>query len=1172
MTSVRENVVSESNLQYRIECVKKRLQHTILSLSVDNLDKDDYDKLTVDKVCLESNLVDLEKQLGAMNSNNNNEIIPAQFLCDGDKLDAAGQCSQSVPRKDDVETNHVAEFTHVSLPDLKNIQSGYMKRLKEIRHSVKAKDKDEATAEVQKQYDNLSRKLTCVNESIRNKEDHESEIQRNIKKFNQIYLKIKKTIFALFFTYTSEIGLDCMEDISNDINELAHLQQNLVDAYDAYRSLTTPDNEARRKVDGGIQMCVDFTEVLREILQNPMMNTKHLFKKLLQKQYAASVLGSQLDIIKEHTASIKFPALEQDAQSVKSLHSINSEKLVKLAELKAKQKRADLNAKLLQHKLAQTSIEEQLKIVNEEEHMLTTSIEVEPKVPCPLSQSDMHKSQPKQVPVTSCEEKVEQVLTKSNEVEPRISGIQSQYNTHTSEPKQASVTPSCEIKSDLAYIAQSFADNVTRSRLPVPTPPIFDGNPLKFMYFKKSFVTLIENKGIAPSEKLYYLQQYLSGEAKAAVEGCFFGSDEVAYKTAWDRLEARFGNSFLIQQHLRTKLKDWPKIHYKNHKALQDFADFLNTLLEAMPYIDGLQILNDYVQIQDIATKLPEWCSNRWTRQVVTTIHAGNGYPTMKEFVDFVEMEAKIANDPISNIANSLHTQAKEKSPSIVHVVKTERQDSKMVKDNHLCAFCEHKHHSIGKCEQFSMLQHQDRIACIREKRLCFKCLCQGHISKECQAHIICDICQRNHNSLLHVDGVARISKNIMQRPEEIQQSSIAESFISNKVHQDSIHSYTSMVLPVWVKTGQSSSQEILTYALIDSQSDSCYMTDELAEKLCMPYEPTRMKNTTINSVSVEESKKYSGIKLRGFNMNTEVCLKTCYTKKYIPFNQDHIPSKKRISRIPHLAQVAPLIPPIQDCKVGLLIGYSCPQALRPIDTIYGNPEDSYAVKTDLGWSVVGPSFEEDTGCHNVSSKRLHLQRNKVNQDTLLDINKHVNYPAHLQDKMVLSTMAETELALVKDVSEAVSRDKRYKQSKIKKLSKNDPRFSKAQERKGQKKQMDTKKGNTSLQRSKSKVKKAVPTSRRTAAVPTSGRLAAVPEKEWESLPVISKRCRRSDVQQDLIIFKDVLKQKTDTRRDMLLSDKTMQDFCKVCSSKVEGQQKQELCKQKIGKRSLDPG
>lgn len=77
---------------------------------------------------------------------------------------------------------------------------------------------------------------------------------------------------------------------------------------------------------------------------------------------------------------------------------------------------------------------------------------------------------------------------------------------------------------------------------------------MDFVGFKRGFKTLIENKGITAEERIYYLQQYVLGDAKEAIAGCFYGTDEAAYRHAWEILEKRFGRPFKIQEAFKDKL------------------------------------------------------------------------------------------------------------------------------------------------------------------------------------------------------------------------------------------------------------------------------------------------------------------------------------------------------------------------------------------------------------------------------------------------------------------------------------------------------------------------------------------------------------------------------------------------------------------------------------------
>lgn len=104
-----------------------------------------------------------------------------------------------------------------------------------------------------------------------------------------------------------------------------------------------------------------------------------------------------------------------------------------------------------------------------------------------------------------------------------------------------------------------LVEAISANRLPTPEPVIFTGDPLKFKDWRLSFETLIDRKNIPKNEKLYYLRKYLGGAARKAVEGFFLLGTEAAYDSAWQLLEKRFGDPFIIGKSFRDKLNAWPK-------------------------------------------------------------------------------------------------------------------------------------------------------------------------------------------------------------------------------------------------------------------------------------------------------------------------------------------------------------------------------------------------------------------------------------------------------------------------------------------------------------------------------------------------------------------------------------------------------------------------------------
>lgn len=146
---------------------------------------------------------------------------------------------------------------------------------------------------------------------------------------------------------------------------------------------------------------------------------------------------------------------------------------------------------------------------------------------------------------------------------------------------------------DVSYLAQAIQDTIAINKLPMPMPTVFSGDPIHYIEWKVSFKSLVDRKGISSADKLYYLKKHVSGPAHKCLEGTFYRNDDEAYRDAWNKLNQRYGQPFVIQRAFRDKLTKWPKIQSKDAEGLRTFSDFLNACLQAMPHVKGLEILSD---------------------------------------------------------------------------------------------------------------------------------------------------------------------------------------------------------------------------------------------------------------------------------------------------------------------------------------------------------------------------------------------------------------------------------------------------------------------------------------------------------------------------------------------------------------------------------------------------
>ncbi|KAL6490035.1 hypothetical protein MHYP_G00003800 [Metynnis hypsauchen] len=505
----------------------------------------------------------------------------------------------------------------------------------------------------------------------------------------------------------------------------------------------------------------------------------------------------------------------------------------------------------------------------------------------------------------------------------------------------------------------------------MPEPKMFNGNAIELIELKASFMSLIDRKSISTADKLHYLKRYVTGSAHKCLEGTFYRNDEEAYSDAWNKLNQR--QPFVIQRAFREKLSNWPKIQSRDAEGLRNFSDFLNACQQAMPYVKGLDILNDCEENQKLMQKLPEWLASRWNRRVTISLTEGKDFPCFEEFTKFMSVEAEIACNPVTSLF-ALHASesvSDKKRTTILKRSKASVFNTQAVLDNGTqittkgkmkvpCRLCHDNSHQLCKCPDFLKGSLDYRRSYVKDNKLCYGCLRPGHSARECHNRHTCDLCKGRHPACLHDDNYGKISNREKSLPIEnsVQPCETkSTTALSLSVTSEGQSVSTSMIVPVWVSYDKNPSREKLVYALLDTQSDATFIEQDVSYELQVATYPVKLKLTTmIGENMILRSEKASGLRVRGYNSTVHIKLPPAYTKDCIPVNRDHIPTHETAKRWSHLTVIADKIPPLLSCEVGLLIGYNCPKTLVPRQVIPGKDDEPYAVLTDLGWSIVGCS------------------------------------------------------------------------------------------------------------------------------------------------------------------------------------------------------------------------
>ncbi|KAJ8361723.1 hypothetical protein AAFF_G00429530 [Aldrovandia affinis] len=498
-------------------------------------------------------------------------------------------------------------------------------------------------------------------------------------------------------------------------------------------------------------------------------------------------------------------------------------------------------------------------------------------------------------------------------------------------------------------LAQVLKETLATTRLPAPEPFVFKGDPLKFIEWSNCFKALIEPSCTDPAHRLYYLKKYIDGEALSGLEGTFYRSDEEAYTQAWEALNKRYGHSFIVQRAFRGKLSSWPKIGPRESLKLREFSDFLVSCKNAMPHVQGLKVLDDCEENQKLLQKLPDWATTRWNHHVTRELNAGKPYPSFKAFSDFVAEEACVACKPISSLhaLKGRRKTGKDKRLKVSTLVTSAKVSQKSKRADHQdkdssasdgdkgsreskrpveCICCKEKHF-IYKCERFTAMSQEEKKRFILDNRMCYGCLRVGHVAKECKKRATCNICRRNHPTPLHAE------RPLKEAPE----SPPPEECASNHSVRVKSSDRTSMIVPVWLSCEAKEGPEILVYALLDTQSSSTFVDQDVCEKLNAETKPVKLKlSTMMDRGSIVNCQRAAGLKVRGYRSQQSIKLPPAYTRECIPLEQNSIPTRETAKGWTHLLSIAKELPGLLDCPVGLLIGYDCARALKPTEVISG--------------------------------------------------------------------------------------------------------------------------------------------------------------------------------------------------------------------------------------------
>lgn len=276
--------------------------------------------------------------------------------------------------------------------------------------------------------------------------------------------------------------------------------------------------------------------------------------------------------------------------------------------------------------------------------------------------------------------------------------------------------------------------------LPKLKIPEFDGKISAWNNFHELFTEVIhKNVNINNAEKMHYLKSVVRGEAARLIAHLQSSGDN--YMGAYTILVKRYENTRILLGKLLDSIMEVPQLYDETCTGLKHMHD---TVFECMMGIANLKI--DTNNWDAIITHILIKKFDKDTRKHYECQLTEPRKPqTIKELLKYIE-------------ARFMSLEAYEPRRESNREQQNKQNNGNKNKANTMntaCINCNGQH-NISKCETFAKLSEQERVNMAREKKWCMNCLRNNHKTSECRSKFTCAKCNKNHNTLLHLESYKR--------------------------------------------------------------------------------------------------------------------------------------------------------------------------------------------------------------------------------------------------------------------------------------------------------------------------------------------------------------------------------------------------------------------------------
>ena len=452
---------------------------------------------------------------------------------------------------------------------------------------------------------------------------------------------------------------------------------------------------------------------------------------------------------------------------------------------------------------------------------------------------------------------------------------------------------------------------------PRPEIPIFDGDPLSYWTFIRSFETHIAQRMPTDAARLVYLLQHCSPRVRKNLKH-FSQNLAAGYGLAYESLFNDYGKPHVVVYSCEKRLLNYPVLKSRDPDGIKAFSVLMEKRLILLQDLGDFASLNSLGTIQQLTEKLSAETRKGWIKWAFEFLKHKGYQAKFAELVQFVKIEAEEVN---SLYGKAFYAKGKERESLALTNKKAGVFSASVAPEKVLlerCPYCKGDH-KLAHCKDFQQLARYKRLALLRKSHRCFRCLDCSHRIRDCKSTQGCMIegCNNTrHHTLLHRHEVERTESSCCAAVEGLAAVKDKRPYL--------------MTVPVRVKSG---SKEVLTYALLDSGSERSFCVRDLARKVGAREPRCKLPIKALSSgASVDEvDGKLISIVVSGMSDDRSLELRDVVTVKDIPAEGSSPPPFDILSNLEHLRGIR--FEDLPSKKVGLLIGMDAAFVFRPLES-----------------------------------------------------------------------------------------------------------------------------------------------------------------------------------------------------------------------------------------------